>query len=133
MLLEVTSISESRNGCVCLGDTLTYNCTVIGSLGGATIWRGSALSGCHPNDDEIVLLHSRFTMSNGGTFGVCNNGDIVGRSIGIEGSNYTSQLNVIVTPDIIQKTIMCINGATSETVQSFVTIMNTTGIFLQLS
>ena len=101
----------------------------MGSFGGATIWRGSALSGCEPNNEEILLLHSRFNMSNG-TFGVCNNGNIVGQSVEIKGSNYTSQLNVIVTLDIIGKTIMCINEAASETVQFSVTIMNTTGILL---
>ena len=74
--------NSSHNGCVCLGDTLTYNCTVMGSFGGATIWRGSALRGCEPTDEEIILLHSRYTMSNS-TYGVCNNGYIVGRSIAV--------------------------------------------------
>ena len=126
--------NSSHNGCVCLGDTLTYNCTVMGSFGGATIWRGSAISGCHPTDEEIILLHSRFTNMSNSTYGVCNSGNIVGQSIGIKGSNYTSQLNVTVTPEIIGKTIMCINyDGTSETVQFSVTIINTTGILLQLS
>ena len=127
--INIISGYTLSNGCVCLGDTLTYNCTVMGSFGGATTWRGTALRECQPNDDEIVLLHSRFTMSNGGNFGECNNGDIVGRSLGVEGSNYSSQLNVTVTPDVIGKNIMCINEATSsEIVQFSVTITNTIGI-----
>lgn len=37
----------------------------------------------------------------------CNNGDIVGQSLGVQGNNYTSQLNVTITPDTAGKTIIC--------------------------
>ena len=48
--ITINNISGYTNGCVCLGDTLTYNCTDLGSLGGATVWRGTALiSGCEPD------------------------------------------------------------------------------------
>ena len=37
----------------------------------------------------------------------CNNGDIVGQSLGVQGDNYISQLNVTITPDTAGKTIIC--------------------------
>ena len=41
----------------------------------------------------------------------CNNGDIVGQSLGVQGDNYTSQLNVTITPDMVGKTVMCVYDA----------------------
>ena len=76
-----------------------------GILGGATVWKGTVFD-CPLN--EIALLHSRFIN---GTFGVCNNGAIVARSLLVEGNNttYTSQLNVTVTSDMAGETIMCVH------------------------
>ena len=94
------------SGCICPGDTLTYECTVAG--GSSTVWTGNAFI-CPSN--EITLLHSRFESITHS----CNNGSIVGRSLAVEGNNYTSQLKVRVNPDIAGKTIMCIgdNGTTT--------------------
>ena len=126
LFLSGASSLSIRNGCVCLGDTLTYNCTVMG--GGYTIWRGTAFSDCISDEQEILLIHLRF-ISNGGTNGTCNHGDIVGRSLGVEGSNYTSQLNVTVTSDVIGKNIMCSNEATNAITVCSTTI-TTTGIIV---
>ena len=81
------------SGCVCPGDTLTYECTVMGGV--ASFWTGTALY-C---EDEIVLIHNRFMPSAYSTSGSCNNGTAVARSISVEGNNYTSQLTVTVTPE----------------------------------
>ena len=89
------------SGCVCPGDTLTYECTVMGEV--ATIWTGSALH-CTSTNNEIVLLHSRF---GNGQLNSCRYGAIVASSLSVEDNNYTSQLNVTVTPDIAGKTIEC--------------------------
>jgi hypothetical protein len=84
------------NGCVCPGDTLTYECTV--ERGVATVWTGSAI-----DHNNIVLLHSH----DRGVYRYCNNGTIVARGH-IEGNySYTSQLNVTITPDTAGKTIEC--------------------------
>ena len=72
--------------------------------GGTTIWTGSAFD-CFSN--EIPLRHSQFSHT--GTSGSCNNGAIVVRSLFVEGNNYTSQLNVTLTPDIAGKTIICVH------------------------
>ena len=92
--------SALTSGCVCPGDTLTYECTIEGF--GFTIWTGTALD-CQYN---IALRHSQFS-STYGAFGTCNNGAIVARGLSVEGNNYTSQLNVTVTSDIAGKTITC--------------------------
>ena len=93
------------SGCVCPGDTLSYECTATAmERRGATIWTGSAFNYCDSN--EIILLHYRFDT---GTNGMCNNGAIVGRSLSVEGNNYTSQLNVTITPDTVGKNIVCLH------------------------
>ena len=91
------------NGCVCPGDTLTFECTVTG--GGTTIWTGSAFD-CSSKNNEKLLRHSQFSHGKS-TSGYCNNGAIVARSHSVEGNNYTSQFNVTVTPGIGGKTIQC--------------------------
>ena len=101
--LEIQPGHVGVNDCVCPGDNLIYKCTVQGATTGATVWNGTAFSGCPLN--EIILFHRRFPST--GDFGECNNGNIVGRSLGVEGNNFASQLNVTVTPDIAGKTITC--------------------------
>ena len=101
----------------------------MGTPGGYTIWRGSAFRDCISNEQDILLLHLCFT-SNGGTSGICNHGDIVAQSLGVEGSNYTSQLNVTVTPDVIGKTIMCRSNEATNEITEFSTTITTTGIII---
>ena len=92
------------NECVCPSNKLTYTCTVQGSPTGATVWNGAAFSGCQQN--EILLQHHQFTRT-GGSTGTCNDGAIVGQSLGVQGNNYTSRLNVTITPETAGRTIMC--------------------------
>ena len=117
--------------CACLGDTLTYSCTVLGSAGGATVWSGTAFD-CPTN--EITLLHSVF-KSGHRVYGVCNNGAIVAQRLGVENSYYTSQLNVRLTSDVVGKTVTCINvlNLTSDVVQFTTTIENTTGKYFMFT
>jgi hypothetical protein len=83
---------------------VSYECTATATEGGSTIWTSSAFNHC--NNEEIILLHNRFNNTIG-IYAMCNNGAIVGRSLSVEGNNYTSQLNVTVTPDTAGKTIEC--------------------------
>ena len=93
----------------CLDWTLTYECTVMGGLGEATVWTGTALY-C-----SIFLSHWYFTDSDG-ISGSCNNGATVAQSLSVQDNLYTSQLSVTVTHDVAGKTIMCIynNGNVSQ-------------------
>ena len=91
--------------CDCLDRTLTYECTVMGDPGGATVWTGTALN-CP--SDEIVLLHRRFTESDpDGVTRSCNNGVTVVQSLTVQDNLYTSQLNVTIVPNVTGKSIMC--------------------------
>ena len=74
---------------------------------GLTIWRGTAfncLSG------EIVLLHNQFTSDSDegvSTHDECNNGSIQGYSVRAENGCFISQLSVVMTSDLIGKSIEC--------------------------
>ena len=69
--------------------------------GSATRWRGTALD-CPLG---ITLRHSQFAANQ--EIGICNNGDIVGRSIEVDNDCYTSQLNVTVRESFNNETVQC--------------------------
>ena len=96
-----------------------------GSIGDATVWKGTAFSDCDNND--IVLLHNHFARATG----QCNNGNIIGRSIGIVNGSYISQLEVTVECDpnqLIKKDVECFhdNGAVEMIIDSIT--INTSAI-----
>ena len=68
-------------------------------------------------------------MSPGGTSRDCNDGAIMARSIGVEDSQYTSQLNVTVTDDMAGKTIICLTANASDQIIQFSTTI-TIGIII---
>ena len=102
--MEVSLINDY----VCPGDIVTYECTVIGDHGGITLWMGDFFY-CSDSENVIELLHSQFTYLPGGeaTTRMCNDGNVVGRIIGVENGSYTSQLNITLTSDIFKKSIEC--------------------------
>ena len=65
-------------------------------------------------DFEITLRHSQFAANQGIT-GICNNGDLVARSIGVVNNCYTSQLNVTVRESFNNKTVQCASVSLVET------------------
>lgn len=108
-----------RTGCICPGYSVAYECTVMGGLG--TVWRGTAFNNCR----DIFLLHDRFGENYTKT---CNNGDISGKSLGVFGSFYISQLHVKVRISSIGKTIECIHSNENTVTIGSATIQATTGI-----
>ncbi|MCG8626687.1 MAG: hypothetical protein MJE68_32390 [Proteobacteria bacterium] len=103
---------------------ITFECTVDGGTsGGSTVWTGTAFSGCDDTNEEIVLLHSRFS---GETDSIqCNTSHITftGRSIRIENNSYISQLEVLVKPGLDEmplKNVTCAhdNGTKAIVVDS---------------
>ena len=119
-LYAAASQGMNPNGCVCPGDILTYECTVMGQYRDSTIWTGTVFRSC-----EITLLHHRFPN---GIFGVCNKGAIVALSVSVKGNLYTSQLSVLVTPEIVGSSIECLhdNGSLYTTYLSLT--IPTTGL-----
>ena len=96
--------------------------------GGSTVWSGTALD-CPLARSEITLRHSQFTSN--GAFGICNNGDIVGRSLEVVNNCYTSQLNVTIREQFNNKTVRCVqnsNQGSKEVGQSLLSIAS--GILL---
>ena len=104
---------DEFNDCSCVGDTLTFECTVMSGLG--TIWRGNAIN-CDSSSSEIYLLNYYDE-------GICNGGMITGRIIRRENDSYTSQLNVILSSDLIGRVIEC---ASNNGSQNLIGIFNTT-------
>lgn len=98
------------NDCSCVGSVMSYKCSVVGD--GYTVWRGSAFD-CNNSGNEIILLHSNYAS---GTVRTCNDGQVVGRSLGVTNRCYNSQLNVNVTMKLEGKTVECVyeSGTSTE-------------------
>ena len=79
-----------------------YECSVFGP--GTTHWEGSAFhTDC---SNSIILRHSQFSGQGAG--GSCNNGGIVGHSVGIVDQCFVSQLNVTIESSLDDATVSCI-------------------------
>ena len=92
---------------MCPGYNLTFECTVIGSIGGSTAWKGEVFrNSCMV--PRLLLRHREFVS---GASVVCNNGNIVLRSLQVDIENssycYTSQLNITYSRSLIGSTIFC--------------------------
>ena len=101
--------------CVCPGFSVIYECSVMGTENGFTVWQGSALD-CIGN--EITLRHRLFSMSlEGGAQGECNSGSVLGRSLRVDddGSFYVSQLSIRNSSEVIGETIECVLFDTNVT------------------
>lgn len=95
---------------ICEGFSLVLECSTKRTM--STVFKGNLMN-C--SSSEIVLLHSRFNSSNG-TDGKCNNEKVLGQSLPTDDLTncYTSLLCIMVTPDMIGKTVSCSqdNGTT---------------------
>ena len=99
---EISNGLVQLDDCTCLGDSLTYECSILG--GGVTIWNGGAFDCLH---NEIQLRHSQFMNSQ--ETDKCNNGTIRAYSIGISEGFYISQLNITIVQEIINETVECVH------------------------
>ena len=91
----------------------SHNIIEGGTSGGATVWKGTAFSGCGDINNEITLLHHRFNGSGETNTSVqCTTGHItlIGQSVRVENNSYISQLEVVIKPgydDMPLKNITC--------------------------
>ena len=114
--------------CVCPGDVVTFECTVIGGFGTTTVWK-SDIFHCSSGKQVIELVHRPVNFEQeGDNTRACNNGDIVGRIVRSENDSFTSQLNVTLTQNISGGRIECIgdNGISTHRIGS----LNITGILI---
>ena len=111
--------------CTCPGFSLTYECTVMGTENGFTVWQGSAFN-CTGN--AIVLRHRRFT-SEEIILGECNGDSLLGSSLRVEnGSFYVSQLIIRNSSEVIGDSIECVHSTgTNTTLIGWETVKYTTG------
>ena len=111
---------------ICPGEILTYSCTIVGTPGGHTLWTGSAFD-CPDSNNEITLIHSRFT-ANGSAYGECNNGAITAQSNSSgAGGIYSSFLSVNISASISGKSIMCLHHTIEDEIAQFEWGLPTTG------
>ena len=103
---------DGMEECICPGQSLTYECTVMGELEGMTVWSGSVFDN-YCISCEISLFHRNFDSTEG-SFGEC--GEIMGRSLRVninetDGFNsvgyLVSQVNVPVSSNTAGKNIEC--------------------------
>ena len=103
--------------CTCLGDVITYQCTIHGS--GTTIWKGSAfIDNCVT--ENIQLRHSQFNASSGSRItGECGRAWMVYEVASVN-NTFTSRLNVTITKGIVGETIQCVydDGGTEAIIGS---------------
>ena len=81
------------------------------------MWRGSqGLFDC-----EILLPHSSFAST---VTGECNSGEIIARSLRVDGNRYISQLSILFRESFVGKTVICEHddGTTSVASESSLTI-----------
>ena len=96
----------------------------MGGPGQATVWTGTAIN-CPSTNNMIILTHS-FAVE--GIIQICNNGAIVARSLLVEGNNYTSQLNVTLTTEIMGKSIECLHDDGRISTSLFSLVIPTIGL-----
>ena len=111
---------SNRTTEICEGFSLVLECSNEKTMK-LTVFQGDLLN-CSSKDNEIPLLHSRFNSSIG-TNGTCNNNMVLGQSLPIEVSRscYISLLCIMVTPDVVGKTITCASddGIATNTIGDF--------------
>ena len=104
---ELTLISTPK-ACLCPGDVVVYECSVMGIPSGFTTFSGMSLINCPEmgNRATLSLKHSSFDHSQG-VNGTCNNGTVFGQSISVQNDTYKSHLKITVTSALIGDTIEC--------------------------
>ena len=80
-------------------------CTITGA--GATVWQGTLFDGCL--NKKITLRHSEFTSGREIIETCGGNQSIIGRANSTENGSFISYISVIISDELIGKTIECAN------------------------
>ena len=132
------SDSFSGKSCICIGDTITYTCTVLDNGSRATTWSGTAVDAAvieYICDSNVIdLAHSRFDDP-GGVNVNCSGGSLVAQSIddvvmSSQDNCYTSEFIVRAFPGLNGTTIGCSLSAGSREVGSSSLIIAGKCVFL---
>ena len=112
---------------MCLGDIVTYECTIGGNAqAGATVWSGSAFECPTTNNQLITVLPLRNTSHP--IIKTC--GDITARFFHTEQvqGNYTSELSLHVTAEAVGSTVSCSYDDGISIMLIFSTVVMITGM-----
>lgn len=74
---------------------------------------------------EIILFHNQFASQRAS--GTCNNGAVIGRSIGTVNNSYTSELIIYVTPALDRRQVVCSMDNGTEFLVGTATLLITRG------
>ena len=90
------------------------------------MWQGNGVFDCPNHSNEIVLRHINFGSS---VSGECNNGAIIGESLGFNENSYTSQLSILYKDEFAGRNVTCIhdNGITFISMLSLTIVHNNMG------
>ena len=92
-------------GCIPEGRSVSYQCTVSDPTNppiGSTVWRSDALL-CPGTSNRISLSHYQFTELE-----IPSCGPLRAKALGVNGTNYLSQLNLTGTTDLNGTTLSCL-------------------------
>ena len=108
--------------CTCEGYRLVYECTV--DRENATVWTGTVFN-CPARSNEILFMSG---IPNDDNLS-CNDGAISGRVVRADNDSYTSQLSILVTPELIGGNVSCSSdGMMGTTLINSTILIPTTGI-----
>ena len=93
--------------CTCLGQELTFECTVDGDI--ATYWRGTALQECSNQQNRVIIRHSQHHTQQNTTEECGSTGTVVGTPVSTVNMSYTSQLTINVSQHLNGSTIECVS------------------------
>ncbi len=91
-------------GCIPEGRTVSYECTLSGSMTELTTWRGSLIAAFCSSPVSLQLPHFQFIMQHR----EC--GDLKGISVNNTGDLYTSRVTFRATTSLNGKNINCTLG-----------------------
>jgi TctA family transporter len=114
---------QSESTRVCPEDVVVFVCNVSGGV--ATVWRGSIFN-CPTSGNQILFRHNIFKNEDE-VSRICNNGDIIAYSSEVTNNSYSSQLNVIVSPEMHNGTVECIQQDFNEISIGTCTLILATG------
>ena len=107
--------------CICPGiSVVSFQCSIVGQ--GSSVWQGTALLSC----GVIILPHQRFGEL-GEPFQECSDGEIVAYGVNSSGNTYISQLDVLVSDKLRNKTVECIynDGINERSIGSMALVVST--------
>ena len=121
---DQATLTSVAGQCVCPGYSLQLTCTAVGL--GVTVW--TINTNTADRCDNVLLRHVEFSDPGGVSVEVsCRGESIAVRSLSVDGSCYTSLLNITVSANLNGTTIGCEydNGTVTFPIGSYLVVLTT--------